>query len=171
MHSFSTATYTLAHLQTPTQYTFVMLTDPVPPPTRRAPTTTGGTGSATFSGGGGIPATGGMTTTGVLTQISRGPWVEFVARNAGCLSLMRQDDSDEDGDGDGDEQGFLKTTEQQTDPAKVKAREERKEEQRRARQKEVQRQRLTGLGKSVDSEAFRAAVERGEAAKKLFCRS
>ncbi|PWN33095.1 uncharacterized protein FA14DRAFT_174722 [Meira miltonrushii] len=154
LHSFSTSTYTLAHLQTLTNYTFVMLTDPVQAPTRRAPpSATSGSGfigsAATFSGGGGIPATGGMTTTGVLAQISRGPWVEFVARNPACLSLEReQEDEDEDDDlADLDEDA-------------LKALNERKEQKRILRQKEVQKQRLTGMGKSVDSEAFRASVER-----------
>ena len=162
LHSFSTSTYTLAHLQTLTNYTFVMLTDPVQAPTRRAPpNATNGSAftssAATFSGGGGIPATGGMTTTGVLAQISRGPWVEFVARNPACLSLEReQEDEDEDEDDLAD-----------LDEDALKALNERKEKKRILRQKEVQKQRLTGIGKSVDSEAFRASVERVLAQNKL----
>lgn len=151
LHSFSTSTYTLAHLQTPTKYTFVMLTDPVLPPTRRAPATGGGTASATFSGGGGIPATGGMTTTGVLQQISRGPWVDFVARNPACLSLQRTEyESDDDLED-------RATCEEDIDPVRAAA---RRTERKQQREKDLIKQRISGLGKSVDSEAFRAAVER-----------
>lgn len=160
LHSFSTSTYTLAHLQTLTNYTFVMLTDPVQAPIRRAPsnasTGSGFNSSATFSGGGGIPATGGMTTTGVLAQISRGPWVEFVARNPACLSLEREQD-------DGEEEEEL-TALAEDGEQKLK---EKREQRRILREKEIQKQRLTGIGKSVDSEAFRASIERVLAQNKL----
>lgn len=206
LHSFSTATYTLSHLQTPTKYTFVLLTDPVPPPTRRPPPPSSSSSSAqgtaaTFSGGGGIPATGGMTTTGVLQQISRGPWVEFVARNAGCLSLERSylsddDDDEEEQDRDlmfgmgqttatglsdalagvnlgagasaGDDMDNLKSNERLVDAAaladRAKRREAKSKARREAHQHELHKRRLTGLGHSIDSEAFRASVERGESA-------
>lgn len=73
--SYSTATYTLSHLHVPTSYTFVLITDPVAPPRAAgAPVSTG-------AAGGGIPGTGGMSTTGVLAQIWRGPWAEYVVRN------------------------------------------------------------------------------------------
>jgi trafficking protein particle complex subunit 1 len=161
LHSFSTSTYTLAHLQTLTNYTFVMLTDPVQAPTRRAPpSATSGSGftssAATFSGGGGIPATGGMTTTGVLAQISRGPWVEFVARNPACLSLEREQEDEEEDDNLTD-----------LDEDALQELKEKKEQKRILRQKEIQKQRITGIGKSVDSEAFRASVERVLAQNKL----
>jgi hypothetical protein len=91
-----------------------------------------------------------MSTSGVLSQIARGPWIEFVARNAACLALERVDD-DDDEEGDTSNGSY-----------DVKEKEERKEERRKTREKELQKQRLTGLGKSIDSEAFKAAVERGE---------
>lgn len=166
LHSFSTSTYTLAHLQTLTNYTFVMITDPVQAPTRRAPqTTTGSTfgsgSSSTFSGGGGIPATGGMTTTGVLAQISRGPWVEFVARNPACLSLERESDEEDD---DQEEESIENG---EKDETAIQERNKRLNQRRILKQKEIQKQRLTGIGKSVDSEAFRAAIERVLAQNKL----
>jgi len=151
-HSFNTSSYTLSHLQTPTNYTFILLTDPIAPPTRRAPT--GGTAtSSTFSGGGGIPATGGMSTTGVLSQIARGPWIDFVARNAGCVSLERMVD-DEGDEGEGEESDGKDETEEQIEKAK--------QDRKKARQKELDKQRMTGIGKSIDSEAFRGAVEAGK---------
>lgn len=156
--SFSTSTYTLSHFQTITNYTFILITDPVTPPTRRAPPPTSSNGNAasnsmTFSGGGGIPATGGMSTTGVLSQIARGPWIEFVARNAACNALERMDDDDDDdgqeGDGDID----------------AERRSELQMAKRKQKEKELEKQRMTGIGKSIDSEAFKAAVERGEQIK------
>lgn len=158
LHSFSTATYTLSHLQTPTKYTFVLVTDPVPPPTRRPPHPGSQAGvGATFSGGGGIPATGGMTTTGVLAQIVRGPWVDFVARNAGCTALER-----EDGDSDSEQD----TSSLFPNPLAKADNERRRMQRQQAVHDQLQKRRLTGLGNSVDSEAFRAAVERGECVDK-----
>ncbi|KAK0547393.1 Trafficking protein particle complex subunit BET5 [Tilletia horrida] len=84
-NSYSTSAYTLAQLQTPTQYTFVLLTDPIPPPSTSTPTSV-----STANSGGGIPGTGGMSLRGVLLQIWKGPWLEFVARNALSLSLERE---------------------------------------------------------------------------------
>ncbi|UZJ56483.1 hypothetical protein CBS101457_005803 [Exobasidium rhododendri] len=157
-HSFNTSTYTLSHLQTPTNYTFIMLTDPIAPPTRRAPSAST-TSSSTFSGGGGIPATGGMSTTGVLSQIARGPWVDFVARNPGCTTLERTND-DDDEEGDSDE---VKSEEEGGKVSIEKTRQDRQ----KARQKELDKQRMTGMGKSIDSEAFRGAVEAVLAHNKL----
>ncbi|PWN90680.1 hypothetical protein FA10DRAFT_267128 [Acaromyces ingoldii] len=152
LNSYSTSRYTLSHVQTPTQYTFVMLSDPIAAQTKRAPPPLGA-GEAASSAGpstgivvggtGGIPGTGGMSTTGVLQQIVRGPWVEFVARNPGLAVLERAPDSDDEEDADEDEgEG----------------------EKRRAAE---ERRKAEGLGISIDSELFRAAVERVLAQNKL----
>lgn len=150
--SFSTSTYTLSHFQTITNYTFILITDPVTSPTRRAPIpTSNNNSSGSFSGGGGIPATGGMSTTGVLSQIARGPWIEFVARNAACTALERIDDDDDD-----------EEEEEKEKEVDAERRAELQAEKRKKRVKELEKQRMTGIGKSIDSEAFKAAVERGE---------
>lgn len=100
-NSFTTSTYTLAHLHTPTMYTFVILTDPVPPPssipTRSSEGYSIGNASAALSGrssfgtGGGIPGTGGMSLKGVLLQVYRGPWVENVVKNPLLRALEREE--------------------------------------------------------------------------------
>lgn len=99
-NSFTTSTYTLAHLHTPTMYTFVILTDPVPPPSsipsRNSEGYSIGNASAALSGrssfgtGGGIPGTGGMSLKGVLLQIYRGPWVDNVVKNPLLRALERE---------------------------------------------------------------------------------
>ncbi|TKY86424.1 hypothetical protein EX895_004573 [Sporisorium graminicola] len=100
-NSFTTSTYTLAHLHTPTMYTFVILTDPVPPPSsipsRNSEGYSIGNASAALSGrssfgtGGGIPGTGGMSLKGVLLQIYRGPWVDNVVKNPLLRGLEREE--------------------------------------------------------------------------------
>ncbi|CBQ72379.1 conserved hypothetical protein [Sporisorium reilianum SRZ2] len=100
-NSFTTSTYTLAHLHTPTMYTFVILTDPVPPPSsipsRASEGYSIGNASAALSGrssfgtGGGIPGTGGMSLKGVLLQIYRGPWVDSVVKNPLLRALEREE--------------------------------------------------------------------------------
>lgn len=100
-NSFTTSTYTLAHLHTPTMYTFVILTDPVPPPStipsRNSEGYSIGNASAALSGrssfgtGGGIPGTGGMSLKGVLLQIYRGPWVDNVVKNPLLRALEREE--------------------------------------------------------------------------------
>jgi N-acetyl-beta-hexosaminidase len=93
-----------------------------------------------------------MSTNGVLSQIARGPWIDFVARNAACLALDRADD-DED-----EEEGNLVNGVEDD----AKEAEERRQLRKKTKEKELQKQRMTGIGKSIDSEAFKAAVERGE---------
>ena len=100
-NSFTTSTYTLAHLHTPTMYTFVILTDPVPSPSsipsRNSEGYSIGNASAALSGrssfgtGGGIPGTGGMSLEGVLLQIYRGPWVDNVVKNPLLRALEREE--------------------------------------------------------------------------------
>lgn len=100
-NSFTTSTYTLAHLHTPTMYTFVILTDPVPPPSSIPSRTSEGysigsasaalSGRSSFGTGGGIPGTGGMSLKGVLLQIYRGPWVDNVVRNPLLRALEREE--------------------------------------------------------------------------------
>lgn len=111
-NTYTTPTYTLAHYQTASLYTFVLLTDPVQPPSRALPlsrsslssfsgatpsspsVTSGGAsdgsgsggGSSLSGGGGGIPATGGMSLPGVLRQLVAGPWVEWVVKNPAMSS-------------------------------------------------------------------------------------
>lgn len=97
-----------------------------------------------------------MSTNGVLSQIARGPWIEFVARNAACLALERADDDDDDEEGGGGDHLVNGTADDANEA------EERRQQRLKAKEKELQKQRLTGLGKSIDSEAFKAAVERGE---------
>lgn len=147
LNSYSTSRYTLSHVQTPTQYTFVMLSDPIAAQTKRAPpplaageaaSSAGPSTGIVVGGTGGIPGTGGMSTTGVLQQIVRGPWVEFVARNPGLAVLERAPESDEEEDADEDEG------------------------ERQRRRAAEERRKAEGLGISIDSELFRAAVERGE---------
>lgn len=74
-YNFSTSTYTLSHLQTPTMYTFVMITDP---PTQRD-ASKGPLGNLASSSA--IPGTAGMTLRGVLNEIWRGPWIEHATRH------------------------------------------------------------------------------------------
>ncbi|KAJ9475148.1 hypothetical protein PHBOTO_005200 [Pseudozyma hubeiensis] len=100
-NSFTTSTYTLAHLHTPTMYTFVILTDPVPPPSSIPSRNTEGysignasaalSGRSSFGTGGGIPGTGGMSLKGVLLQIYRGPWVDSVVKNPLLRALEREE--------------------------------------------------------------------------------
>lgn len=73
-YNFSTSTYTLSHLQTPSMYTFVMVTDP--PPTRNVKGAL-----ANFASASAIPGTAGMTLRGVLHEIWRGPWVQYATRH------------------------------------------------------------------------------------------
>lgn len=100
-NSFTTSTYTLAHLHTPTMYTLVIVTDPVPPPSSIPSRTSEGfaigsasaalSGRSSFGTGGGIPGTGGMSLKGVLLQIYRGPWVDGVVRNPLLRALEREE--------------------------------------------------------------------------------
>ncbi|PWZ02130.1 hypothetical protein BCV70DRAFT_198408 [Testicularia cyperi] len=100
-NSFTTSTYTLAHLHTPTMYTFVILTDPVPPPSTIPSRASDGysisgssaalSGRSGFGTGGGIPGTGGMSLKGVLLQIYRGPWVDNVVKNPLTRALEREE--------------------------------------------------------------------------------
>ncbi|ETS61668.1 hypothetical protein PaG_04166 [Moesziomyces aphidis] len=100
-NSFTTSTYTLAHLHTPTMYTLVIVTDPVPPPSSIPSRTSDGfaigsasaalSGRSSFGTGGGIPGTGGMSLKGVLLQIYRGPWVDGVVRNPLLRAFEREE--------------------------------------------------------------------------------
>nr|CDI52962.1 uncharacterized protein BN887_01371 [Melanopsichium pennsylvanicum 4] len=81
-------------------YTFVILTDPVPPPSSIPPRNSQGyiignasaalSGRSSFGTGGGIPGTGGMSLNGVLLQIYRGPWVDNVVKNPLLSTLERE---------------------------------------------------------------------------------
>ncbi|WFD04611.1 Trafficking protein particle complex subunit BET5 [Malassezia obtusa] len=73
-YNFSTSTYTLSHLQTPSMYTFVMITDPPPGRNAKGPL-------ANFASTSAIPGTAGMTLRGVLHEIWRGPWVQHAAHH------------------------------------------------------------------------------------------
>ncbi|WFD00804.1 Trafficking protein particle complex subunit BET5 [Malassezia yamatoensis] len=73
-YNFSTSTYTLSHLQTPSMYTFVMITDPPPSKNARGPLANSASASA-------IPGTAGMTLRGVLYEIWRGPWVQYAVHH------------------------------------------------------------------------------------------
>lgn len=150
-NSFTTSTYTLAHLHTPTMYTFVILTDPVPPPSSIPTRSSDGYSIAStrsgFGTGGGIPGTGGMSLKGVLMQIYRGPWVEHVARNPLLTGLEREhrlveplddDDDDDDNDDDDKQQSGLETAIRVASQGKV--------------------DRIEG----VDSDGFRQGLERGK---------
>ncbi|EST08483.1 Sybindin-like protein [Kalmanozyma brasiliensis GHG001] len=100
-NSFTTSTYTLSHLHTPSMYTFVLVTDPVAPPSSIPNRASEGysignasaalSGRAAFGTGGGIPGTGGMSLKGVLLQIYRGPWVDCVVRNPLLRALEREE--------------------------------------------------------------------------------
>ncbi|KAN0064643.1 Trafficking protein particle complex subunit BET5 [Thecaphora frezii] len=174
-NSYTTSTYTLAHLHTPTMYTFAILTDPVPPPSSipsrssdgysigsnaNSSSISGGAaassgaaaaGRSGFGTGGGIPGTGGMSLKGVLMQIYRGPWVEYVARNPLLTGLEREQREveatlDEDSDDDeGDELGATQAA------VKLKLVSEAK----------------VGRSEGVDSDAFRDGIERVLAQNKL----
>lgn len=84
-------------------YTFVILTDPVPPPSSIPSRSNEGysvgvstpaiASRAGFGTGGGIPGTGGMSLKGVLLQIYRGPWVDNVSRNSLLKALEREERS------------------------------------------------------------------------------
>lgn len=71
-HNFSTSTYTLTHMQTPTMYTFVLITDPPPARSDKGPL-------ASLAGTSPIPGTNGMTLRGVVRELWRGPWVQYAA--------------------------------------------------------------------------------------------
>mgnify|MGYP001940299517 FL=1 len=73
-HNISTATYTLTHMQTPSMYTFVLITDP-PPRVSDKSAFFGTPGTTT------IPGTNGMNLRGVLRELWRGPWVQFGAHH------------------------------------------------------------------------------------------
>lgn len=82
-------------------YTFVILTDPVPPPSSIPSRSSEGysignasaalSGRSSFGTGGGIPGTGGMSLKGVLLQIYRGPWVDNVVKNPLLRALEREE--------------------------------------------------------------------------------
>lgn len=82
-------------------YTFVILTDPVPPPSSIPTRNSEGysianasaalSGRSSFGTGGGIPGTGGMSLKGVLLQIYRGPWVDNVVKNPLLRALEREE--------------------------------------------------------------------------------
>jgi len=73
-HNFSTSTYTLTHMQTPTMYTLVLVTDPPPTRSDKGPL-------AGLAGTSPIPGTNGMTLRGVLRELWRGPWVQYAAQH------------------------------------------------------------------------------------------
>ncbi|WFD44864.1 Trafficking protein particle complex subunit BET5 [Malassezia psittaci] len=73
-YNFSTSTYTLSHLQTPSMYTFVMITDPPPNKNARGPL-------ANFASASAIPGSAGMTLRGVLYEIWRGPWIQYAVHH------------------------------------------------------------------------------------------
>ena len=75
-HSFSTSTYTLSHLQTPTMYTFVMISDP--PPGRSGDVKGPLANSVSAST---IPGTAGMTLRGVMQKLWQGPWIQHAVRH------------------------------------------------------------------------------------------
>ncbi|GAC92972.1 hypothetical protein PHSY_000532 [Pseudozyma hubeiensis SY62] len=144
-NSFTTSTYTLAHLHTPTMYTFVILTDPVPPPSSIPSRNTEGysignasaalSGRSSFGTGGGIPGTGGMSLKGVLLQIYRGPWVDSVVKNPLLRALEREErvvEPSEDAD-------------ERSDAAKL----------------EVVRESRLERTHGIDTDAFRESLEKG----------
>ncbi|WFD18583.1 Trafficking protein particle complex subunit BET5 [Malassezia caprae] len=73
-HNFSTSTYTLTHMQTPSMYTLVLVTDPPPTRTDKGPL-------AGLAGTSPIPGTNGMTLRGVLRELWRGPWAQHAAQH------------------------------------------------------------------------------------------
>lgn len=73
-YNFSTSTYTLSHLQTPSMYTFVMITDPPAGRDTKGPLANLASTSA-------IPGTAGMTLRGVLNEIWRGPWIQHAVHH------------------------------------------------------------------------------------------
>lgn len=73
-HSFSTSTYTLTHMQTPTMYTFVLITDPPPTRSDKGPL-------AGLAGTSPLPGTNGMTLRGVVRELWRGPWVQYAVQH------------------------------------------------------------------------------------------
>lgn len=103
-NTYSTSTYTFAHYQTASMYTFVLLTDPVQPPSRGLPgrpaSESASNGSNGLLSGGGIAGTGGMSLPGVLRQIVAGPWLDWVVKNpamtAGGLEWEKIEDEAKD---------------------------------------------------------------------------
>lgn len=142
-NTYTTPTYTLAHYQTPSLYTFVILTDPVQPPSRGLPARQGPEASGVAgAAGGGIPGSGGMSLPGVLKQLVAGPWVQWVVRNP----AMR-------GTGGGLEYEEVEDEEEEEDEEETEGQEG---EQVRSRVQKGQRRR------GIDSDGFRHGVEAGE---------
>lgn len=73
--NFSTSAYTLSHLQTPSMYTFVLITDPP-----AAPETPVRNQLAHLASSSAISSSG-NTLRGVLTDIWRGPWAQVAAQH------------------------------------------------------------------------------------------
>lgn len=78
-HNISTSTYTLTHMQTPSMYTFVLITDPTPVPAYKP-----ATAPAAYTGTPGtsaIPDTNAMNLRGVVRELWRGPWIKFASHH------------------------------------------------------------------------------------------
>lgn len=157
-NTYTTPTYSFAHIQTPSMYTFVLLTDPVRPPSRALPGQRGGyEASSSSSGlsGGGIPGTGGMSLPGVLHQIVSGPWIEWVVKNPAYSSesgggLESQEVRDDDADSDDSDEEEEDEAGAADGEAKVTT------GRRQAQIEKITRRR------GVDSDGFRAGIEAGE---------
>ena len=73
-HNISTPTYTLTHMQTPSMYTFVLITDAPPNRAEKGPHVgTPGTSP--------IPGTNDMTLRAVIRELWRGPWIQFAVHH------------------------------------------------------------------------------------------
>lgn len=73
-HNISTPTYTLTHMQTPSMYTFVLITDATPNRAEKGPLIgTPGTSP--------IPGTNGMTLRTVLRELWRDPWIKYAVHH------------------------------------------------------------------------------------------
>ena len=73
-HNISTPSYTLTHMQTPSMYTFVLITDKTPDRAERGPAlSTPGTSP--------IPGTDGTTLRTVLRELWRGPWIKYAVHH------------------------------------------------------------------------------------------
>lgn len=75
--NYSTSAYTLSHLQTPSMYTFVLITDPPP---KGAPPSHGASGHGT-----------GGPMRNVLTDIWRGPWAQVAVQHPSIDCTEREE--------------------------------------------------------------------------------
>ena len=74
-HNISTPTYTLTHMQTPSMYTFVLITDAPPNRAEKGPSVGGTPGTSP------IPGTDDMMLRAVIRELWRGPWIQFAVHH------------------------------------------------------------------------------------------